>query len=176
MSNNIDDSTGHNRQDLNDANLFLFCSQHWRDHHGNYRHGSDYTHEHVHIHKRDLFAPGARGTVAVLLPLVGSLLGTGLTQQVATLVLAPLSSDAAAPATGIKLMLVDSFKQVMIKPSNMSDWRQVQLQATVFNLATASDPLATAASTASGVAAGSGTGAAAAADVPPTAADDAGDN
>ncbi|CAD6904666.1 unnamed protein product, partial [Tilletia controversa] len=151
-------------------------SQHWRDHHDNYRHGSDYTHEHVHIHKRDLFAPGARGTVAVLLPLVGSLLGTGLTQQVATLVLAPLSSDAAAPATGIKLMLVDSSKQVMIKPSNMSDWRQVQLQATVFNLATASDPLATAASTASGAAAGSGTGAAAAADVPPTAADDAGDN
>ncbi|CAD7069438.1 unnamed protein product [Tilletia caries] len=95
---------------------------------------------------------------------------------VATLVLAPLSSDAAAPATGIKLMLVDSSKQVMIKPSNMSDWRQVQLQATVFNLATASDPLATAASTASGAAAGSGTGAAAAADVPPTAADDAGDN
>ncbi|CAD6984482.1 unnamed protein product, partial [Tilletia controversa] len=45
----------------------------------------------------------------------------------------------------------------------MSDWRQVQLQATVFNLATATDPLAAAASTAFGFAAGSGTGAAAAA-------------
>ncbi|CAD6892937.1 unnamed protein product [Tilletia caries] len=172
-------------------------SQHWRDHHGYYRHGGDHTHEHVHIHKRDLFAPGTRGTVAVLQPFVGSLLDTGLAQQVATLVLAPLSSDAAAPATGLlknglnlatdvdpsdnanaanafllspsstqpgtKLMLVDSPNQVMIKPSNMSDWRQVQLQATVFNLATATDPLAAAASTAFGFAAGSGTGAAAAA-------------
>ncbi|CAD6975973.1 unnamed protein product, partial [Tilletia controversa] len=101
MSKTTDNGTGHNRQDLDDADLFLFCSQHWRDHHGYYRHSSDYTHEHVHIRKRDLFAPGTRGTVAVLQPLVGSLLDTGLAQQVATLVLAPLSSDAAAPATGL---------------------------------------------------------------------------
>ncbi|KAK0558806.1 hypothetical protein OC844_004868 [Tilletia horrida] len=170
-------------------------SQHWREHHGYYRHGGDHVHEHAHIHKRDLFAPGTRGTVAVLQPLVGSLLDTGLAQQVATLVLAPLSSDAAAAGVaksglnlkdttadatdsssssgtdssdssissansfllspsstqpGTKLMLVDSPNNAMLKPANMSDWRQVQLQATVFNLA-AADPTAAAAAAGSGV-------------------------
>ncbi|KAE8234628.1 hypothetical protein CF326_g333 [Tilletia indica] len=180
----------HDHGDYYDDDRYSHHSQHWREHHGYYRHGGDHVHEHVHVHKRDLFAPGTRGTVAVLQPLVGSLLDTGLAQQVATLVLAPLNNDATAPVTGLlknglnlatdvspsasdasnaanafllspsstqpgtKLMLVDSPNQGMIKPSNMSDWRQVQLQATVFNLATATDPAATTAAAATGTGAG----------------------
>ncbi|KAL9939492.1 hypothetical protein V8E36_001309 [Tilletia maclaganii] len=177
-------------------------SHHWREHHGeSYRHGNYRGDNHVHVHehghhKRDLFAPGTRGTVAVLQPLVGSLLDTGLAQQVASLVLAPLSSvmgavggvtggkgelnlatdttatvtagGAAAAAAaaqsfllspsssqpGTKLMLVDSPNSVMTKPANMSDWRQVQLQATVFNLAAEAAAAAAAAVTAAATGAG----------------------
>ncbi|KAK0550063.1 hypothetical protein OC846_003820 [Tilletia horrida] len=172
-------------------------SKHWYDHHDLYRHGGKHVHEHVHAHKRDLFATGLRGTVAVLQPLVGSLMDTGLAQQVATLVLAPLNTmlspaggakafnadpNSAAGANsanafllspsssqpGTKLMLVDSPNTAMTKPANMTDWKQVQLQATVFNLAadpaTSGSPVPTSgngtvnATTPAATGSGSGTG------------------